>query len=133
MRMTAEQLRQRDMKRNIGKELLEAVREMKAGKAAQIHRFDDQGTAILGGRGKSRLSLLVENSTLEHFIAESTRTRKEFRTLITEALMEHAFVGRRPVTAAEVRRIVRQELVRGTQERTARQPRRKKLARAKPK
>jgi hypothetical protein len=125
--MTAEQLHRRDMKRDIGKELLQAVREMKAGKAAQIHRFDDRGTAILGGRRKSRLSLMIENTTLEHLIAESTRTGKEFRTLINEALAKHVFVDRRPATAAEVRKIVRQELSRSAQERTTQQPRRKKV------
>ena len=98
-RMNAEQLHRRDIKRNLGKELL---REMKAGKAAQIHRFDDRGTAILGARGKSRLSLMVENATLEHLIAESTQTGQEFRTLVNEALAEHVIVDRRPATAAEV-------------------------------
>lgn len=131
-RMTAEQLHRRDMKRDIGKKLPKAVREMKAGKAAQIHRFDDRGTAILGGRRKSRLLLMVENTTLEHLIAESTRTGKEFRTLIDEALAEHVFVDRRPATAAEVRKIVRQELSRTVQEQTTQQPRRKN-ARARPK
>jgi len=132
-RISAERFRQRDTKRDIGKELLQAVRQMKAGKAAQIHRFDDRGTAILGGGGKSRLSLMVENTTLEHLIAESTRTGKEFRTLINEALAAHAFVDRRPATAADVRKIVRQELVRNAQERTAQQSRRKKKAGARPK
>ena len=131
--MTTEQLYRHDIKRNIGKELLHAVREMKAGKAAQIHRFDDRGTAILGGRGKSRLSFMVENTTLEHLIAESTRTGKEFRTLINETLAEHVFVDRRPATVAEVRKIVRQELARSAQERRAQQARRKKKARARPK
>jgi len=131
-RMTAKQLNRREMKRDIGKELLKAVREMNAGKAAQIHRFDDRGTAILGARRKSRLSLMVENTTLEHLIAESTRTGKEFRTLIDEALAEHVFVDRRPATVAEVRKIVRQELSRTVQQQTTQQPRRKN-AHARPK
>lgn len=113
-RMTADQLRRRDMKRDIGNELLQAAREMKAGKAAQIHQFDNQGTAILGGRRRSRLSVQVENATLEHFLDESRRTGKEFRTLINEVLTEHAFLNRRPVTASEVRKIFRQELARST-------------------
>ena len=131
-KMTAEQLLRRDKRRNIGKELLQAVREMKSGKPAQVHRFDDCGTAILGGRRKSRLSLMVENATLEDLIAESTRTGKEFRTLVNEALAKHAFVDPRPVTAAEVRTIFRQELKRSAKERTAQQSRRKKTARTTP-
>lgn len=117
-RINAEQLRRRDMKRDIGKELLKAVREMKAGKAAQIHRFDNQGTAVLGGPRKSRLSVLVENTTLKHFFAEARRTGKEYRTLINEALAEHAFVKRRPATVLEVRKIIRQELARNVKGRS---------------
>jgi chromosomal replication initiation ATPase DnaA len=113
-RMTEEQLRRRDMKRDIGKELLQAIRQIKSGKAAQIHRFDGHGTAILGGRRKSRLSVHVENTTLEHFLAECSRTGKELRKLINEALADHAF-NRRPVTASEARKIFRQELARSTQ------------------
>ena len=37
-KMTEKQLAARDSKRDIGAELLEAVREMKAGKAARSHR-----------------------------------------------------------------------------------------------
>ena len=62
-RMTVERLRKRDMKRNIGKELLQAAREIKAGKAARLHRFDVQDTTILS-EGKIRLSILVENASV---------------------------------------------------------------------
>jgi chromosomal replication initiation ATPase DnaA len=111
--MTEEQLQRRDRKRDIGKELLQAVREMKTGKAAQIHQFDGHGTAILGGRRKGRLSVHIENTTLEHFLAESSRTGKELRKLINDALADHA-LNRRPVTASEARKIFRQELARST-------------------
>jgi hypothetical protein len=121
-RMTEEQLQRRDMKRDVGKELLQAIREIKAGKAAQIHRFDGHGTAILGGRRKSRLSVHVENATLEHFLAECSWTGKELRKLINEVLADHAFNHRRPVTASEVRKIFRQELARSTQVRDVHGP-----------
>ena len=38
-KMTEKDRRRRDAKRNIGEELLRAVREMKAGKAARVHRM----------------------------------------------------------------------------------------------
>jgi len=91
--MAADQLRRRNLKRDIGKELLQAVREMKAGKAARTLRFDDQGTAILGGPRKSRLSVQVENVTLEYFLAASKRTGREFRALINEALVDQGLPG----------------------------------------
>ena len=128
----SEQLIRYNKRRNIGKELLQAVRQMKSGKAAQIHRFDDRGTAILGGRGMSRLSLMVKNATLEHLIAESNRTGQEFRTLVNEVLAKHAFGDRRPVTVSEVRTIVRQEMERSAKERTGQQSRRKKAVRIGP-
>jgi hypothetical protein len=37
VKMTEKQLRKRDTKRNLGEELLQAVREMKAGKAVRVH------------------------------------------------------------------------------------------------
>jgi hypothetical protein len=117
-RMTIERLRKRDMKRNIGKELLQAAREMKAGKAVRLHRFDAQDATILSEQGKSRLSILVENPTLEYFMAESTRTGKEYQTLINEALSQQAFVNRLPLTAPEVRKIIREELARSTKGQT---------------
>ncbi len=51
--MTEEQLRKRDMKRDIGKELVRAAREMKAGKAARIHYVDAQGTVTVSKRGRT--------------------------------------------------------------------------------
>jgi hypothetical protein len=39
-KMTEKQLRERDAKRDIGKELLQAAREMKAGKAGRIHLIE---------------------------------------------------------------------------------------------
>jgi antitoxin HicB len=44
-KMTKRKLRKRDKKRDIGKELLQAVREMKAGKAARVHYIDVQDAA----------------------------------------------------------------------------------------
>lgn len=38
MRMTEKELQKRDANRNLGAELLESVREMKAGRAAKLHQ-----------------------------------------------------------------------------------------------
>ena len=132
-RMTVERLRNRDMRRNIGKELLQAAREIKAGKAARLHRFDAQDATILSEQGKGRLSILVENPTLEYFMAESTRTGKEYQTLINEALAQHAFLNRLPLTASEVRKIIREELARITTGQTAHRGHGKKTTRVRSK
>jgi len=52
--MTEKQLAARDAKRNIGEELLRAVREMKAGKAARAHRI--KVPEILEARMRTGLS-----------------------------------------------------------------------------
>jgi len=53
-KMTERALRARDAKRNIGAELLASVREMKAGKAGNVHRISVSG--IAEARTRSGLS-----------------------------------------------------------------------------
>jgi hypothetical protein len=53
-KMNEKDLRRRDAKRNIGEELLHAVLEMKAGKAARMHRIPV--SAITEARARSGLS-----------------------------------------------------------------------------
>jgi RNA-binding protein YhbY len=50
-KMSEKQLRKRDAKRNLGEELLQAARQMKAGRAARVHQIEvpariNQMTAI---------------------------------------------------------------------------------------
>lgn len=65
--------------------------------------------AVLSNVGKTRITIYLDNKTLQRFKAESESTGKGYQTLINEALAQSA-VGERPVTAAEVRNIVREEL-----------------------
>jgi putative transcriptional regulator len=53
-KMTDKALRARDARRNIGKELLESVREMKAGRAGHVHRIPV--SAITDARARTGLS-----------------------------------------------------------------------------
>jgi len=66
--------------------------------------------AVLSAAGKTRITIYLDNATLERFKAESERTGKGYQTLINEALAKSVGVLDRPVTAAEVRNIVREEL-----------------------
>jgi len=57
--MTARDLRRRDAKRNIGAQLLRAVQEMKAGKAARVHcipvsAITEARTRSVGGLRRTR-------------------------------------------------------------------------------
>jgi uncharacterized protein (DUF4415 family) len=66
--------------------------------------------AVLSTAGKTRITIYLDNATLERFKAVSERTGKGYQTLINEALAQSVGTLERPVTAAEVRNIVREEL-----------------------
>lgn len=68
-----------------------------------------RGSAI-STRGKTRITIYLDNATLGRFKSESERTGKGYQTLINEALANSANTAERPVTATEVRNIVREEL-----------------------
>jgi len=65
---------------------------------------------VLSTRGKTRITIYLDNATLERFKVESERTGKGYQTLINEVLAQQPGKVAAPVTAAEVRKIVREEL-----------------------
>ncbi len=67
------------------------------------------GPALPAG-GKTRITIYLDDVILARFKAESERTGRGYQTLINEALAQHAGVTEAPVTATQVRRIVREEL-----------------------
>jgi len=69
--------------------------------------------AVLPARGKTRITIYLDDAIVERFKAESQRTGKGYQTLINEALTQQTSATERPVTAAEVRRILRGELAAG--------------------
>ena len=66
--------------------------------------------AVLSNAGKTRITIYLDNKTLQRFKAESERTGKGYQTLINEALSQYGAANDRPATAEEVRNIVREEL-----------------------
>lgn len=64
--------------------------------------------AVLPPRGKTRITIYLDDEILQRFKAESERTGKGYQTLINEALA----VSKQepPLTAAQVRKILREEL-----------------------
>ena len=66
--------------------------------------------AVLSSRGKTRITIYLDDAILERFKAESQRTGKGYQTLINEALALHVNSAEAPVTASQVREIVREEL-----------------------
>ncbi|MHB8813724.1 MAG: BrnA antitoxin family protein [Steroidobacteraceae bacterium] len=66
--------------------------------------------AVLSSRGKTRITIYLDDAILERFKAESARTGKGYQTLINEALAQNVNGAEPPVTASQVRKILREEL-----------------------
>lgn len=66
--------------------------------------------AVLSSRGKTRITIYLDDVILERFKAESQRTGKGYQTLINEALAHSVNGAEAPLTAGEVRKILREEL-----------------------
>ena len=68
--------------------------------------------AVVPSAGKTRITIFLDDSILSEFKAEAERTGKGYQTLINDALAKHIGNAVEPVTAAQVRSIVREELAR---------------------
>jgi uncharacterized protein (DUF4415 family) len=64
--------------------------------------------AVLPTKGKTRITIYLDDEIVQRFKAESERTGRGYQTLINDALS----VSKQepPVTASQVRKIVREEL-----------------------
>jgi putative transcriptional regulator len=71
-KLSEKALLKRDAERNIGEELLQAVEEMKAGKAARIHRV--KMSDVTAARSRAGIS----QSQLAGLLGVSTRTLQEW-------------------------------------------------------
>ena len=61
-------------------------------------------------KGKTRITIYIDDQTVAAFKAESVRTGIGYQTLINEALGQHVGTTEKPITAEQVRKIVRDEL-----------------------
>jgi uncharacterized protein (DUF4415 family) len=66
--------------------------------------------AVIRNRGKTRITIFLDNAVLARFKALSQSTGKGYQTLINEALNAHLGLAGEPMTPELVRRIVREEL-----------------------
>jgi uncharacterized protein (DUF4415 family) len=78
-------------------------------KAAYKFARGKRGAAV-PMRGKTRITIYLDDEVLESFKTESERTGKGYQTLINQALAKSATLAERPVTASQVRKILREEL-----------------------
>jgi uncharacterized protein (DUF4415 family) len=66
--------------------------------------------AVASNRGKTRITIYLDDDTIEHFRALSERTGKGYQTLINDALSAQIAESGKPLTASQVRKILREEL-----------------------
>ena len=68
--------------------------------------------AVLSYRGKTRITILIDNDILEEFRERADSIGRGYQTIINEALRDYLGKSRRPIDAETLRRILRQELKR---------------------
>jgi uncharacterized protein (DUF4415 family) len=61
-------------------------------------------------RGKTRITIYLDDAVVERFKTQSVQTGKGYQTLINDVLAQHMSAVEPPVTASQVRKIVREEL-----------------------
>lgn len=66
--------------------------------------------AVIPQAGKTRITIYLDDVVIERFKDFSEQTGKGYQTLINEALRAHLDVADQPLTAEEVRKIIREEL-----------------------
>ena len=68
--------------------------------------------AVVSLRGKSRITILIDDDILEEFRERADSAGRGYQTMINEALRDFLGKSRRPIDAETLRRILRQELKR---------------------
>ncbi len=66
--------------------------------------------AVIPAKGKTRITIYMDDAVLNSFKAQSEKSGKGYQTLINEALKTHLGLSEQPVTQELVRKIVREEL-----------------------
>ena len=66
--------------------------------------------AVIPAKGKTRITIYMDDAVLNSFKAQSEKSGKGYQTLINEALKTHLGLSGQPVTQELVRKIVREEL-----------------------
>jgi uncharacterized protein (DUF4415 family) len=66
--------------------------------------------AVVSSKGKTRITIYLDDEVLDRFRLIAERTGKGYQTLINDALRAHQETELESLTAQQVREIVREEL-----------------------
>jgi len=69
--------------------------------------------AVVAQKGKTRITIHLDDAIIEHFRTLSQSTGKGYQTLINDALRSLLERDEAPLTADAVRKIIREELAHG--------------------
>ena len=69
-----------------------------------------RGPVLPPQAGKTRITIYLDDAVIDRFRNESERSGQGYQTLINQALRAHLGIATSPLTAEEVRKIVREEL-----------------------
>lgn len=66
--------------------------------------------SVLPSKGKTRVTMYLDNDVIEVFRAKSDTAGRGYQTLINEALKDYIAKANKPLDARTLRRILREEL-----------------------
>jgi uncharacterized protein (DUF4415 family) len=66
--------------------------------------------AVVSSKGKTRITIYLDDEVLERFRMTAERSGKGYQTLINDALKAHHGAAEKSLTAKQIREIVREEL-----------------------
>ncbi|MHB8255046.1 MAG: BrnA antitoxin family protein [Acidiferrobacter sp.] len=69
--------------------------------------------AVLPTKGKTRITIYIDDDTLNAFRARAERAGGGYQTLMNEALKAALAKDEKPLTATTLRRIIREEMAAG--------------------
>jgi hypothetical protein len=74
--------------------------------------------AILSTRGKTRITIYIDDAVLEEFRSRADKAGTGYQTMMNDALKAYlAETDARPLTESILRRVIREELPRSTRQR----------------
>lgn len=86
--------------------------------------------AAVPQKGKTRISIFIDNAVLDEFRARAERAGSGYQTMMNDALRAYLSESAQPVTERTLRQILRQEMpeyLRGLSRRTAATPRKRNM------
>lgn len=66
--------------------------------------------AVIPQKGKTRISIFIDNAVLTEFRAQAEKAGTGYQTMMNEALRQYISEADQPVTEKTLRRVLRQEM-----------------------